>query len=287
MGRVAVVTDSTSCLSPELVQQYGIHVVPLNIHFGDTVYRDGVNLQPPQFYELLRKGKQLPTTSTPSAGDFLTAYQGLASRADGIVAILISAVYSTASDEARVARDMLRESLPEMDIEVVDSRTTGGALGLVALKAARTAAQGTGVPEVAARAIELIPRVTFIAALDTLSYLARGGRIGTAAAWAGSMLRTKPLIEVSTKTGNTEALEQARTKRRAVERLLEISEERLGRAPVHAMVHHAGAPRAGEALRAEVAARFNCVELYLTPFTPVMGAHTGPGTLGISFFQDS
>jgi len=286
LGGVAVVTDSTSCLLSELAQQHGIHMVPLNIHFGDTVYRDGVDLQPPQFYELLKKGKQLPTTSTPSAGDFLTVYQELAPRAGGIVVVLISAVYSTAVDAAKVAQDMLRESLPETDIEVIDSRTTGGALGLVALEAARTAAGGAGVSEVAARATELIPRVNFIAALDTLFYLARGGRIGTAAAWAGSVLRIKPIIEVSTGSGNTEAVEQARTKRRAVQRLLEITEERVGQAPIHVMVHHAGAPRAGEALRAAVAARFNCVELYLTPFTPVMGAHTGPGTLGISFFQD-
>ena len=286
MKKIAIMTDSTCCLPQELLDQYGIHVVPLYVHFDDKVYRDGVDLTPDEFYDLLRKAKNLPTTSTPSVGDLSEAYRKLGQSTEAIMCIFISAVYSTTVEAGNVAKDMLKESFPKTDVEVIDSRATGGALGFIALEAARAASQGSNMAKVAAKAKEMIPKVSMIAALDTLFYLSKGGRIGTASAWAGAMLRIKPLIEVTTTTGNTEALEQTRTKRRAVERLLEIVKERVGQAPLHAIVHHAGAPDEGEALKAEVAARFNCAELYLTPFTPVMGAHTGPCTVGISFYAE-
>ncbi|MDY6906823.1 MAG: DegV family protein [Chloroflexota bacterium] len=286
MERVAIITDSTACLPPELVAQYGIRVLPLTIHFNERAYHDGVDLTPDQFYEMLKVARDLPTTSASSAGEFLAAFREVGGGTRSIVCVLISGNYSATIEAATTAREMAREALPDTEIAIVDGRTTAGALGFSALEAARAARDGADMAQVVARAEETVSKVTFIAVLDTLSYLARGGRIGTAAAWASSLLSIKPIIEVPTTTGYTEGLERARTKSRAIKRLLDVVEERVGSAPLHAMVHHAGTLEEGEALKEQVARRFNCVELYLTPFTPVMGAHTGPGLVGVSFFAD-
>lgn len=116
--------------------------------------------------------------------------------------------------------------------------------------------------------------------------LAKGGRIGTAQAWAASALSIKPILEVSTISGYTEPVERVRTKRRAVQRLLEIVRERVGEAPLHGIVHHSGVPSEGEDLKARASAEFDCLELYLTPLTPVVGTHVGPGAVGLAFYAE-
>ncbi len=287
MGKVAIVTESTCCLPQELVEQYRIRVVPMDIYFDDEAYRDGVDITPDQFYERLRVTSNLPTTGAPGPGVFLEAYQELSHDAESIVFITISSALSAATLQSVThAMEMAKETIPNTKIEIVDGRTTAGALGFIVLAAARAASQGASLAEVVVAAKKMIPMVDIFLTLDTLSYLARGGRIGTASAWMGSLLSIKPILEIPTATGVVEAVERARTKPRAVRRMLEIVEERVGEAPLHANVHHGGVPDEGEAFRAEVARRFNCVELYLTSFTPVMGTHTGPGLVAISFYTE-
>jgi DegV family protein with EDD domain len=259
--------------------------VPQLLYFEDESYRDGVDITADDFYERLRKARKLPSTAVSGPGVFLEAYRELSQSAEGIVFVAISSLLSAGVfQSATLAKETAKESLPDIAIEVVDSRTVAGALGFVVLAAARAASQGASMAEVVAAAKSMIPKVNLLAILDTLFYLARGGRIGTASAWLGSLLSIKPILENPTTTGYTERLEQARTKPRAIKRLLEIVEERVGQAPLHAIVHHAGVPDEGEALMAQIAAKFNCAELYLTSFTPVMGAHTGPGLVGVSFY---
>lgn len=287
MGKIAIGSDSTCSLPQELVDQYQIRVVPQLIHFEDESYRDGVDITADEVYERLRRAKKLPTTAVAGPGVFLDAYRELSQSAEGIVFVTISSLVSAALFQSvTLAKEMAKEALPNMAIEVIDSRTAAGALGFIVLAAARAASQGASMAEVVAAAKSMIPKVNLIAILDTLSYLARGGRIGTASAWVGSLLSIKPILEIPITSGFTEALERVRTKPRAVKRLLEIVEQRVGQAPLHAIVHHAGAPDEGEALKAQVAVKFNCAELYLTPFTPVMGAHVGPGLVGISFYAE-
>jgi len=286
MGKVAVVADSTCCLPVELVEKYGIRVVPLVIIHKGNSYRDGVDISPTEVYKIMRRRKELPTTSTPSAGDFLNAFWKLSEEADAVVCITLTGLQSKTFEAAGVAKDKAADVIPNTPIEVIDSRAVAGAFGFIVLEAARVADTGAGLDEVAAAARNMIPRVNHIAMVDTLYYLARTGRIARAAAWAGSLLNMKPVLEHSTQVGETTPVARPRTTARAVELMLGLMAERVGDRPVHVIAHHADEPVEGEKLKEEIASRFNCVEVYLTEFTPGMGIHAGPGILGMSFYTD-
>lgn len=278
MSRIAVVTDSTAYLPPELVAQYGIYVIPQQLTWGDETFLDGVTMDPQTFFERLSRSKDIPTTSQASAGEFVDLFAEAARNADGIVGVFISTEMSGTVSSASAAQELL----PDLPIEVVDSRSTSMGLGFVALAAARAAAGGKELAEVAAAARELVPRVSVLFVVETLKYLHRGGRIGGASRLLGSALRIKPLLHLN--EGRVDALERVRTKRKAVGRMLEVMMERVGDAPVYAAVIHANAPEEATKLREQVREQFPCVELYLTEFSPVIGTHIGPGTVGVAFY---
>ena len=286
MKKVAVVTDSTCCLPPELVEKYDICLIPLHIIHEGRSYRDGIDISPTEVYRIMRKRKNLPTTSTPSAGDFLDAYRQLSQEAEGIICITLTSLQSKLFDTASVAQEMAKEVIPNTAIEVIDSRAVAGALGFIALEAARIASQGAEIAQVAQDARSMMSRVNFLAMVDTLFYLARTGRIAKATAWAGSLLSIKPILEHSPLIGETTPMARPRTKRKAIGRMLEIMADRIGNSRVHVMVHHADDLEEGEKLKDKIASRFDCAELYLTEFTPAMGVHAGPGVLAISFYAD-
>jgi DegV family protein with EDD domain len=280
MKKVVVVTDSTATVPEHLVQELDIRVVPLLLHVDGHSFRDGVDLKPAEFYELLRNSKHIPTTAAPSVGDFVRVYAAASREASGIVAIHIpselSAVYSTS-----VLASQLVDGVP---IRVVDSRLATMAQGFVVLEAARAAAAGADLDAVVARAKQMSTRVQFFAVLDTLEYLYRGGRIGGAAALAGAALQIKPILSMV--DGQVLPYAKPRTRRKAIRCMLQAVEESVGDRPVHAAVLQAAAEDEAEELRQQMAEAFDCVELYVTEFTPVMGAHTGPGVLGIAFFVE-
>jgi DegV family protein with EDD domain len=284
MRKVGIITDSTACIPEELVAKYDICIVPLMIIFEGKSYRDGIDISHGEVYRIMRRRENLPTTSTPSAGDFLGAYSRLSEQAESILCITLTSQQSKIYDTALVARDVAKEVLTNTAIDVLDSRAVGGALGLIVLEAARAASQGADMAQVAEVARGMMPRVHFIAMLDTLFYLARTGRTGRAAAWAGSLLKIKPILEHTTSTGVTMPVARPRTKAKAVKQLMEIMAERVGDSPVHVIAHHADELEDGEKLKADIASRFNCVELYLTEFTPGMGVHAGPGVLAMTFY---
>jgi DegV family protein with EDD domain len=189
MSRIAVVTDSTAYLPPELVAQYGIHVMPQQLIWGDETFLDGVAIDPPTFYERLSRSGDIPTTSQVPVGGFADLFAEVARSTDGIVGVFISTELSGTVASALAAQELL----PDLPIEVVDSRSTTMGLGFVALAAARAAAEGKGLAEVAATARELVPRVNVLFIVETLEYLHRGGRIGGASRLLGSALyRTPP-----------------------------------------------------------------------------------------------
>jgi DegV family protein with EDD domain len=286
MKKVAVVTDSTCCLPVELVEKYDICIVPLVIIHKGNSYRDGVDISPGEVYQIMRRRKELPTTSTPSVGDFLNAYWQLGEKAESIVCVTLTSLQSKTFEAAVTAKDKAEEVIPETAIDIIDSRTVAGALGFVALEAARIASQGAELTQVVNAARSMIDRVNFLAMVDTLYYLARTGRIARAKSWAGSLLNMKPVVEHSPQVGELTPVARPRTTAKAVERMLELMAERVGDSKVHVIAHHADEPVAGEKLKAEIASRFDCVELYLTEFTPGMGVHAGPGVLAISFYAE-
>jgi DegV family protein with EDD domain len=284
MRKVAIMADSTCCLPDELVEQLGIFIVPLIINYQGKSYLDGIDITPNEVYAIMRLKKDLPTTSTASPGVFLEAYHKLSQVADGILCITLTGLQSKTYETASIAKNLAKKELPDTVIEVFDSRAVAGALGFIVLEAARTASQGATLPVVIDRAKDIMGRVKFLGMLDTLYYLEKGGRIGKAVAWAGSLLQVKPILGHSPSVGQTMPVARPRTKKKAVESMLKIMEESVAGSEVHVMIHHAGVPEQAEKLKVAITARFNCAELYVTEFTPIMGVHTGPGLLAIAFY---
>jgi len=285
--QVAVITDSTCCLPTELVKKYDIGIVPIYIVYKGKSYRDGVDISPGEVYKIMRRKKELPTTSTASAGDFLDAYREASQKAKSILCITLTGLQSKTFEAAVVAKEQAREVIPNTSIEVMDSRAVAGALGFVALEAARSASQGAELHQAVGAARNVIMnKVTLLAMVDTLYYLAKTGRIARAAAWAGSILDMKPVLEHVPSIGETMPVARPRTKTKAVELMLKLMAERVGNHRVHAIVHHADDLEDAEKLKEKIEERFQYAELYLTEFTPAMGIHAGPGMLGISFYAD-
>lgn len=277
--KVAIATDSTSSLTQAMGQERGIHVVPVSVTFGTQTYRDGIDLDADQFYRLLRDSERLPTTSQPTPADFVQTYSSLSEQAEAIVSIHISHKMSATLDSALSAR----RELPHVPIYVIDSHSVSIGLGLMAIAAARAAAAGQDAATVARLVEGLIPKMNIIFTVETLEYLYKGGRIGGATALLGSALNIKPVLYV--KDGRIEPLERPRTRKRAVERVLDLMAERVGSSgAVHASVLHCAAPDEAQTLAGQVAARFHCVELLAVEAGPIIGTHAGPGTLGIAFY---
>jgi len=280
MDKIAIVTDSSACVPKELVKKYDIHIVPILLNFDQRTFRDEVDITATEVYRLLQENKHLPTTSAPSVGDFVRVYAKLAREAKGIVSIHLppglSAIYNVAATAGKL--------IDGARIEVVDSRTAAMGQGFVVLEAARAAAAGADLEGVLQRIKEVVPRINLFAAIDTFKYLHRSGRVPVIAALMGSLLQIKPIIYL--KDGQTGLMEKPRTISRAMRRLVDLMEEKVGRKTVHVAVFHASAPQRAERLKEEVASRFNCAELYVTEFTPVMGVHTGPGLVGLTFWAE-
>jgi DegV family protein with EDD domain len=276
MGSIALVTDSTAYLPADMVAQHGITVVPLYVNFGDESYRDNVDITPDDFYTRLPKAKVMPSTSQPSRGDFTTVYRRLVEEgATAIISVHISSLLSGTVSSALMARD----DVPDVPIYVVDSLSTSMGLGFMVLEASRQLAAGQPAEEIV-RSLEAMRgdlRLLFL--VDTLEFLHRGGRIGGAAAFLGSMLSLKPLLTL--RDGRIEALERVRTKRRAVRRMLELVTEEMAGREVRAAILHAAIPGEGQSLCEELPQQMNCCEIYLTELSPVIGTHTGPGALGV------
>ena len=285
MSKVAIITDTTACLPRELVEEYGIWVVPMSLIFEDRVYRDEVDIAPSEVYRLLEEEEKIPSTSAPSPGVYLEAFREMSQRAESIVCITMPIELTMASQSAMQAKEMAKEELPHTSIEVIDCRSAAGALGLVTLTAARAAATDQSLEEVIKVTKDMIPKVHMIGVVDTLVYLAKGGRISKFAAWAGDILKVKPILTLS--QGRPAPLSAVRTKSRGLERLLEIIQQRTGaNSPIHVIVLHANVLDEAEGLKQRIISEFNCAEIYVKDFTPVMGVHTGPGLLGVAFYAD-
>jgi DegV family protein with EDD domain len=282
LAEVKVIADSSICLPSDLIDEYGIELAPESIIFGDKVYRDGIDLARQDFFTLLKQAKELPTTSAPSPKDFADAYQKAAQEANGIACIVVTAGLSAMGLQSAMTA---KEGFFQVPVEVFDSRTALGAYGFVVLAAARAAKAGKSLPEVIKAAEDVRNRVSMIFTPETLEYLARGGRIGKAAFWAGTLLNVKPILEVPPSSGVIEPLERVRTRTRALNRLLELMEERIGSGePVHVDIDHGNVPDEADWLKTQIMSRFNCTELYINHFAPVAGAHTGPGVIALSFY---
>jgi DegV family protein with EDD domain len=283
-NKVAIVTDSLGCLTRELVEQYGIRIVPANVYFGDRVYKDWVDITPTEAYELFLKNPEGWTTSPAPPEDWLKTYRELSKQTKSILCITVSSKLSAMYNIARQAKEQVKAEIPETTIEVLDSGMAVTAQGLVTLAAARAAEQGKNLTEVVKVAEEMRDKIGFIFLLDTVRYIYRTGRIPKIAALAGSMLNIKPLL--TTSSGVVRFIGAVRSKERGIERMLKIMRDKVGQNPVHVVVTHAYALDEAQRLRERVLAEFNCAELWISEFSPLLGYATGTGTLGLAFYKE-
>jgi fatty acid kinase fatty acid binding subunit len=272
---VRIVTDSTADLTPEQQRAAGITVVPLNVHFGDEVFRDHVDLSTDEFFRRLKASSQLPHTSQPSVGAFEEAYRTLLEGGNEIVSVHLSSKVSGTYNSALMAA----QSVGGGKIDVVDSLSTSMALGFMALEAANLARAGSDRQTVAECVQGLVAKARVICIVDTLTYLERGGRIGKAAALLGSLLNVKPILQL--KDGEVVPLGRARGRPQALNRLVELL-ERDGKVSRLAIMHGAAQADA-EQLRERVASTYPGVDIQLTEIGAVLGTHTGPGVIGFTY----
>lgn len=283
MKSFAFVTDSTSNLPPALAKEYNIPMIPLNVHWGEETYLENVTLDADTFYRWLTERKDFPKTSQPSAGQFIEFYRKVAEEynTDTILSLHLSSDLSGTMASALQAKDQIAD----LRIEVIDSRSVSAGLGLQALAAARVSMGGGTVEEGidAAQRVRENLNVLFVPA--TLEFLHRGGRIGGAARLLGSALNLKPVLQVA--DGVVDSLEKVRSRKKSLRRILELAEERAnGKTIPEAIVLQAAAEDEVVQLRADFEARLHPQRCHTCTVTPVVGSHSGPGTVGFAFYTE-
>jgi len=282
--KVGVVTDSIACLPEDLLKEYQIGIMPIRLLINGNIYRDSVDITPARAYELFLQNPGSFNTSPASPGHYMEVFRKMAEHNSNILCITVSSKLSTAYNAACLAREQARQELNGTGIQVIDSRTATAAQGFVALAAARAALQTGDLATVANQAIKVRDRVQFFAFLQTMRHVYRTGRVPKVAASIGSGLNIKPILTCS--SGAIRFKTIARNTRQGTQKLQDIMRSKAGGRPVHAAVLHAYAPEQAEELRQKVAGSFDCRELWISEFSPVMGYGTGTGTLGLAFYTD-
>ena len=275
MANVKIVTDSLADIPTSIARELDITQVPCVVRFGDQEYRDRVDLSTAEFYKRLVASPTLPTTSQPATGVFQEIYQKVATQTDQILAIHTIASLSGIFNASRVAA----QSVSGAKIELIDSKQVSMALGWLVILAARAARAGHSLEEVRSMVEETMPRVHVIGALGTLEYAQRGGRLGKGAALIGTLLNVKPLISII--NGEVVPVENARSQKRALERLVEIV---LGSGPIQEIsVIHAAGEELAQKVKQLLAKTLPANSIVMSETGPVLGTHVGPNTVGIAW----
>ncbi len=278
MAGIGIVTDSTAYLDGDYVEKNDIKVVPLKVIMEDVSYREGVDISNDEFYKRMREEDIFPTTSQPSAGEFLEAYKEMSARYDSLISIHISSGISGTVESARSAAS----DMGDYPIEVIDSRFTGFMLMLFVQELVKARGVGKSMDELKSLATKMIESSVEMFCVDTLEYLHRGGRIGGAQALMGSMLRIKPLLYLD---GTIDALDKVRGSKKALERLVELAVGKAGgRKVLVTLTHVRDLPRMNE-LKEMATKALDCDPdaIIWNETGPVIGSHVGPGTVGIGF----
>jgi DegV family protein with EDD domain len=279
MANVAVVTDSVADLPSEVVEEFGITVVPLVLRFGTDVYRDGLDLGPDEFYGRLKTSKALPATSVPPPVAYADVYDKLAETANGI---LVTSVTGKLSATYQVAVQAVRLMKKKCRVEVLDSQWAVMAQGFITIAAAKAARAGASLDDVLDVARRTMHRVEIIAAFDTLEYLERGGRIGKAQAFLGSLLKVNPIIGL--KDGEVYPVARERSRARAIDRLYDFATD-FGSVEGLAVEYATDVDEANRLVK-RFHSKYPQVHIYLSRTSPVIGTHTGPGLIIVTVLGD-
>lgn len=285
MEKVTVVTDSVAIGPAGTFAALGIAVVPYQVTIGEQGFLDGIDLTPGELYRRMREEKIIPKTSQPSFSMYYEVFRRcLEAGANGLLYVGVTSPLSGAYGTAVKAAELLRTEFPTRRIETFDTRTAAVPQAFIAMEAALLAAQGRGLDEVLNRAREVQRRVGMVLVIDTLYYLALGGRIGKAAGWVGGLLKVKPIITLN-EEGTVEPVARVRSRRAALDYLVSYVEQRTaGCRSLKLGIMHADALEEAEKLRGLARERLHPTETFITEFTPVMGAHSGPGVVGLGYF---
>lgn len=283
MSKVAIVTDSTSYMPEELLKKYNISVAPQVLIWGDQTYRDGVDIKPLEFFTKLKTAKVMPTTSQASPATLQPIFQSLIEQGNDVIAIHVSSKLSGTVQSAIQAKEMLGAAGEK--VTVIDSLSTSMAMSFQVLAVARAVEAGANLKE----AVEVASRARDLSGVylvpETLEFLHRGGRIGGAQRFIGTVLNMKPVLALQ--NGRVEGIERVRTKGKAHDRMVELVAERIkGKANIRVATLHANAPEDAKAVLAKAIAEFSPVESISTEVSPTVGTHTGPGTVGLAFMTD-
>ncbi|MFC1964763.1 DegV family protein [Chloroflexota bacterium] len=285
MSKVGIVTDSTNCLLAEMIQEYDIRVVPVGMVINGKVYRDLLDISLAEFKEMSKTLEVQPKTSAANPGDFVDVFKELAQSTNDIVCILVSKALTATLESAYQAKRVIRQQYPNINIEIIDSQTSVGALGFIVIEAARAAKDGKSLAEVIAVAHDMVPRVIYLASLETMKYLMQIGRAPKATS-IGEMLNVKPIIGFVDDTGLIEVVARVRGKRKSLSTLVDLVDKYVDASrPLHMMVHYTEGIEQGEELRDLLTTRYNCAEIYLSEYSPVMVGAAGP-LVGLSVYAD-
>ena len=283
MSKFAIVTDSTSYIPNEFVQKYKITVTPQVLIWGDETFRDGIDIQPSDYYSRLKSAKVMPSTSQVSPATMHETFQGLVSQGFDVLGIFISSKLSGTSQSAIQGREMMGAAAEK--VTLVDSQSTAMALGFQVLGAARAKESGASLKECADLTEKAHAKTGVFFAVDTLEFLHRGGRIGSAQRFIGSALNLKPILAL--KEGKVEGVERIRTKSKAHDRILELVADQVqGKSNIRIATLQANAIDDAKALLDRAASELKPIETIFSELSPVVGTHTGPGTVGLAFMYD-
>lgn len=281
MSKIAIVTDSTAYLPDAFIQQHDITVIPLVVNFGSDSRREGVDLHTREFYDMLPTVKDLPSTSQPAVGDFVQAFQRLTATHDSVIGMFISAGLSGTYNSAVSAANMV-----EGDITVIDSKLTSYFLGSMVREAVAMRDAGKSKEEILARMHHIVENRGAYFIVDSLDHLHRGGRISGVSALVGSLLQVKPILYV-TPEGKLDALEKVRTRKKALDRVLELFREDQARhsgQPIRMAVVYSNNLDDAKEFQERIRKEFPDVDPDLSELGPVIGTHVGPGVLAIVYY---
>lgn len=278
MAQVKIVTDSTADLPLEIREKFGILMVPLKVHFGNETFHDSVDINSSEFYTKLSQSQELPTTSQPSPVDFMEVYKELCDQPDtSVISIHLSSALSGTYQSAMLAKSLLDN---QTNVALVDSKSACYGLGLLVIAAAEAAQAGKSVEEIQALVQDLRNKTRIYFILDTLEYLYKGGRIGKASAMFGSLLNIKPILTLDD-GGEVDSVDKVRGHKKAVKRIIELLQKDFEGQQINVGIGHSQSRESAEEMYQLINEQFQVNQHSYTDIGPVIGTHTGPGTLAV------
>ena len=276
--------DSAASLPSDALRDPRLHVVPMTLTIDGQEFTDGVDITVAEFYARLKQSPGTATTSAPSPAAFARAFEVASAESDSILCVTVASEFSATADSARTGAEEFHRTNPDCKVTIMDSESAAGGEGLIALGALKRAATGGGFPETQETAEAIKERVRLLAFVDTLYYLWKGGRVPRIAHAGASLLKLKPTFEL--RHSNIENLGRPRTVKKAMNKIIDLMAERVDGDRIHVSINHAASEDNAALLHKRVTDEFECADSFVTEFTPVMGAHIGPGMIGVAFWAE-